>query len=116
MELSVNVMNAPWSVLDTFDDINDRWNCWKSLFLNAIAAHAPLIKIRSRQQTNRWLSEETRELMKSRNYFMKKYRKTRDCPDWECYRKLRNAVKKSLKIGKRDYFEDMCRDYSKQPG
>ena len=80
-----------------------------------VDSHAPCIKVRPKQATSQWISDEARVLMKSRNYFMKKYRRTRDPSDWEYFRQYRNAVKKSLMSAKKDHFTQICNDHGKQP-
>ena len=52
--------------------------------------------------------------MRARNYFRKKFRKTRDPMEWEHFRKLRNLVKRQLKDAKIDHFEGVCRDAARQ--
>ena len=42
---------APWSAMESFDDIDDRWGYWKSLFLKILYSHLPLRKVRMRSQT-----------------------------------------------------------------
>ena len=52
--------------------------------------------------------------MRARNYFRKKFRKTRDPVDWERFRKLHILVKRQLKDAKIDHFEGVCRDAARQ--
>ena len=113
--LSRDLEEAPWGVMDVFDTIDEKWQHWKSLFLSILDSHAPLIKVRPRQAQSQWISDEIRAQMKSRNYYMKKYGKTRDPLDWEQYRQLRNSVKQSLKTAKKDHFNEICNDFGKQP-
>ena len=100
---------------DAFDDVDDRWGYWKSLFLDIVSKHAPLIKVRSKQECLRWLSNKTRHLVTSRNYYLKRFRKARAEADWESYLRLRNSIKQRLKEEKRAYFVMVCSEYSKQP-
>ena len=37
--------NAPWQVMGTFDDIDNKWTYWKNLFLSVVDIHAPLMKL-----------------------------------------------------------------------
>ena len=110
-----DLADAPWGTIDAFDDIDDKWDYWKTLFLDIVSKNAPMIKVRSKQQSLRWLSNETRQLMTSQNYYLKKFRKTRGNSDWECYRRLRNSIKQRLKVEKQAYFAAVCSEYSKKP-
>ena len=112
---SNDLVEAPWGTMDVFDAIDEKWGYWKTLFLDIVSKHAPMMKVRSKQQSLRWLSNETRQLMTSRNSYLKKFRKTRAHTDWECYRRLRNSIKQRLKEEKQAYFAEVCSEYSKQP-
>ena len=48
-ELNSNLSEAPWPVIDVFDDINDKWDCWKKLFCETVEKHAPVIIIRQKK-------------------------------------------------------------------
>ena len=86
--------------MDTFDHIDDKWSYWKTLFLNIVNVHAPIINIRSKKQSIKWIDSEIRMLMRSRNFYMRKFRKSRDPKDWDCFCNLKNKIKKSLKTAK----------------
>ena len=59
-ELTSDLLNAPWQVMDIFDHIDDKWSYWKSLFLNVINSHAPLMKVRVKQKgsCDDWMDSE----------------------------------------------------------
>ena len=58
-ELTSELANAPWQVMDTFSDIDDKWNFWKSLFLNVIETHAPLVRVRRKMKgQDDWIDSE----------------------------------------------------------
>ena len=69
-----DLRTAPWHVLDIYDNVNDKWNYWKTLFLDILNKHAPLVKVRRRKGKNDdWIGAELRQLMRSRNYFRRKH-------------------------------------------
>ena len=53
--------------------------------------------------------------MRSRNYYMHKFQKTKDPSDWEQYRSLRNKVKKELRIAKKEFLEELCSNLGNEP-
>ena len=59
-ELTLDFMNAPWQVMDTFDTVDDMWDYWKTLFLDK---QAPLkkVRLRKRGQDDEWIDSELRE-------------------------------------------------------
>ena len=116
-KLMADLENAPWQVMDMFDDINEKWDYWKSLFLKVVEEHAPLVKVRvkNKVQDCEWIDSEVRGLMRTRNYFRKKYRNTRDQEDWNKFRELRSLVIKRLRVAKVKYYADVCKEISRQP-
>ena len=76
-ELISDLGSAPRQVMDTFDDVDDKLTYWMTIFLNVVDKHAPLIKVRMKRknQDDNWINSELRSLMRSRNYFRKKYRR-----------------------------------------
>ena len=50
-----DLQNAPWSSLDSFDDVDDMYSVWESLFKSLIDSHFPLKRKRLRKQTHPWL-------------------------------------------------------------
>ncbi|CAB4016192.1 Hypothetical predicted protein [Paramuricea clavata] len=37
--------SLPWSLVDNLENANDRWELWKSMFMNVVDNHAPLKQI-----------------------------------------------------------------------
>ena len=72
-----DLIAAPWQVMDTFDDVNDRWHYWKTLFLEVVNKHIPLRKVRNKATTLPWIDREIRLLMRTRNYFWNKAKSSR---------------------------------------
>ena len=58
---------APWSAIESFADIDDRWGYWKSLFLKILDSYLPLRKVRMRSQTLPWIGNDVRKWMRARN-------------------------------------------------
>ena len=105
---------APWSVMDSFEDIDSRWEYWKSLFEQIVASHIPMRKVRVREKTLPWIGNDVRRLMRARNYHRTKARNSKRAEDWMQYRKLRNLVTWELKKAKLKYFESVSRQSTKK--
>ena len=105
---------APWSVMESFDDIDDRWGYWKSLFLKIFDSHIPLRKVHMRAQTLPWISNDVRWLMRVRNNSCARAKKSKKADDWMRYRSLRNKVAWELKKAKLQYFDKMSGQSSKK--
>ena len=63
---------APWSVLEIFDDVNDKLHALDLLFNEILDHDAPARSIKVRGRPNPCITEDTRELKKSRNYWRKR--------------------------------------------
>ena len=108
LKLAEDLDSAPWGTMDTFDHIDDKWMYWRTLFLNIVNEHAPLIKVRSKKLSLKWINGGIRMLMRARNSYLTKFRKSKDPKAWECFRNLKNKIKTELKKAKKDYFEKVC--------
>lgn len=97
--LLMNVEQAPWNILDTFDSIDGKWDCRKSLFLSIVDDHAPLRKVRVKADAYPWMTDEVRCLARARNYYRKKFMKPKNQCYWECFKNLRKKVKEQLVEG-----------------
>ncbi len=84
-ELIQDLENAPWSLMDTFDTVDRKWEYWKTTFLSVVDRHAPLRKVRVREHSSPWITEEVLKLTRARNYYHTKHRKTKSLDDWATY-------------------------------
>ena len=57
---------ASWSVLEIFDNVDDKLLAFNLLFNEILDHHAPIRSIKVRGKPNPCITEETHELMKSR--------------------------------------------------
>lgn len=40
-DLLTDLATAPWSLVDSCEDVDDMWECWKQLFFHVLDSHAP---------------------------------------------------------------------------
>ena len=110
-----DLLGAPWNVIEMFDSIDDKWNCWKSIFQSLLDRHVPMKEVRVKRSSLPWITAEVLEVNRARNYFRKKHRRTGNDNDWECYGKLRNLSKMTLTKAKMNYFECVCFTSARNP-
>ena len=67
---------ALWSVMEVFDDVDDKLHGFDLLFNEILDHHAPIRSIKVRGKPNPCITEEIRELMKSRNVWRKTAHRT----------------------------------------
>jgi len=99
--------SAPWSVMDSFDDIDSSWEYWKKLFEQIVNSHIPVQKTRNRAKTLPWISQNAKKLIRARNYYHTMAKKSRNSNDWEQYWKLRNLVTSEMRKAKLQFFENL---------
>ena len=101
--------------MDIFDSIDDKWEYWKSIFWAVVNKHAPMRKVRVRECSSPWITEEVLRIARARNYYRTKHRKTGSIDDWETFKRLRNASKSAIRKAKAEYFEGICHDVARNP-
>ena len=108
--LLTDLEEAPWSLLNSCEDVNEMWECWKQLFFHVLDSHAPKKSVRVREHNLPWISAEIRVLLRTRTYFLTKAHRTNDPDDWRKYRKLRNKVTTTLRKAEKEYFQEVARN------
>ena len=77
---------APWQVMNTFDDMDSKWDCWKMLFWKNCGFPFTLKKARVRTKILPWITRELCVLMRARNYHCNKAKKSGSEEDWKYYK------------------------------
>ena len=98
--------SAPWSVVEVFDDGDDKLHAFDLLFNEILDRHAPIRSIKVRGKPNPCITEEIRELMKSRNVWRKTARRTNDPHAWSTYKNLKHQVRKSIRAAESEFIKD----------
>ena len=47
-----------WSVVESFDDLNDAVSAWNTLFVDVANRHAPIKKLRTKRAIKPWITKE----------------------------------------------------------
>ena len=93
-----DLATTPWGTAFIFDDIDDVWAHWSTLFNVIVENHAPVIKKRVRSNQLPWINVEIKKAMRLRNRLYKKYRRHPTEDTWEHYRLQRNLVTKLKRV------------------
>ena len=65
------VAGVPWSVVESFDDLNDTVSTWNTLFVDVANRHAPIKKLRTKRAIKPWITKEVKDVMAERDYAYK---------------------------------------------
>jgi hypothetical protein len=92
-----DVSLAPWSIVDVFTDVEDKLYAFHSLFNPILEDHAPFKTIKVCGKPNPCVTDNIRGLMRTRDHWRKKAKKTNDVLAWSAYRNFRNEVKREIR-------------------
>jgi hypothetical protein len=98
------VARLPWSVLNVFDDVDDKLLVFNSLLNDALSLHAPFKSFRSKKNPAPWISKSVRDEMDIRNKLLRKFRSTKCPSDWHLFTAQRNRVVTLQRQAKKQYF------------
>ena len=101
---------APWSVVEVFDDVDDKLRAFDLLFNEILNHQAPIRSIKVRGKPNPCITEEIRELMKSRNVWRKTAHRTNDPHAWSTYKNLTHQVRKSIRAAESEFIKDQIQN------
>ena len=110
-----DISNAPWSVIDAFDNVEDKLYTFNSLFTKILDQHAPLKTVKLRTRPTPFIDDNIRALMKTRNYRQKLARQTNDPAAWSGYKNFKREVKRELRIAQRNFVEDSISQNANDP-
>ena len=108
--------------LDWFDVINcesvdNAWDRFKQLFMQAVDKVAPVKEIRLKQRSQLWFSNEIIQGIHLRDTAYRKFRKFKTPELKKDYNKYRNIVQRRIKTAKKDYvsntIEENCHSIKK---
>ena len=104
-----HLSSQPWNLIQSFSDVNDMWNYWKSLFLAVLNNHAPFKLLRRRRNSLPWISPDIPAEMEARDRIHQKAIKSGDSSDWSLYKNRRNRVNLLVRTAKAKYFQDLLK-------
>ena len=111
----VDLNCAPWSVIDCFEDVDDKLNAFNLLFNPLLDYHAPIKKVKLRSRPNPCVTDEIRSLIRTKNYGRKIARKANDLLAWAAYRNFKREVKRDLRLAEREHVENQIKNNPNNP-
>lgn len=98
-----DLFTTDWSLIYSYDNIDDMINFWNSNLITLFDSHAPFRTVRISKSPAPWLTENLKEMIKLRNKAYTKYKKTRSETAWNYYKEIRNTVNMAVKSEKKAY-------------
>ena len=111
-EFNEDMSRLPRSILEVFDDVNDKLMAFESLFSDILDLHAPLKSVRIKKNPAPWISRSIRDDMDKKNKLLKRFCLHRTPENWESYRAQRNLVTARQRLAKRNHFHQLIANNS----
>ncbi|XP_068728844.1 uncharacterized protein [Montipora capricornis] len=87
-----DLRNIPWDTAYIYDNVDDLWDHWVTLFNEILDNHAPIKKKRIRGDQLPWITPEIQREISRRNRLFKLHARNPTEASWNDYRKQRNRV------------------------
>ncbi|XP_057308103.1 uncharacterized protein LOC130645960 [Hydractinia symbiolongicarpus] len=114
-DLKNEIRNVPWENCLTVTDLNQAWNLFKYYLSTAINKHAPLKEKTVRGKSNPWITREIRNLMNTRDYHHRRFKRSNSTGDWESYKSYRNSVTNRIRVAKANHVRAVLKESSANP-
>ena len=101
-----DVAFAPWSVVDSFSDVEDNSYAFNSLFNEILDQYAPIKTFKVGGWPNPCVTGNIRGLMKTRDKWRKRAKKTNDPNAWAAYKNFKCEVGNEIRIAERELIKD----------
>ena len=85
--LSSDLKNVPWNSSYVYDNIDDIWSHWSSLFKQILVEHVPVKRIQLRNNQLPWISADIQKQIRIRNKLYKKFIRASTNLNWANYKK-----------------------------
>ena len=95
--------NSDPSIVDVFDDVEAKLYAFDLLFNEILDRHAPVKTFKARGKPNPCVTDNIRGLMKTRDNWRKKAKKTNDPLSWTAYMYFRQNVKREIRIAEQEF-------------
>ena len=104
-----DISNAPWFLIDIFDDTDDKLDTFNSLFHHILDQHAPVKTVKLRTRPNPFIDDNIRSLMRSRDHWQRLAWQTNDPAIWSGYHNFRREVNHEIWFAQREFVEEQIR-------
>ena len=99
-----DLQSIPFSVIDIFDDVNDKLFVFESLYMDVVNKHAPLKRVHLRGNQVPFMTKQWRQEIRYRNRLWKKYLKERTDENYCKYKAQRNVCTRLRRKAIKDFF------------
>ncbi len=107
-QIDAELENCPFNLVDSSNDVNDKFFYFKKLIMDVLDTVAPLKSIRLKRNDLPWVDQDMRELFVKRDklHTLASGFKDKNHTIWNTYRELRNFCKSTLRRKMKSFFEE----------
>ena len=106
-KLNNNLINAPWSTMETFDEIDDYVHFFNTLFLNTCKEHIPTKLVTIRPNDEPWMHNSVRRALRRRNRAFRRWKRNRTEENYAAYQHTRNIFENSKTTAMNNYYTSL---------
>ena len=104
-----DIAHILWDTIDLMDSVDEKLDAFNDLFLTCLNAHAPVKTVKLKRKPNLFITDDIKDLMKTRDSMHRKARRTGSVNDWQVFRDPEKEVKSILRKAEIEYFnEQIC--------
>ena len=97
------------------NNVNEAYEFFKDKFVATLNKLAPIKEVRIKQDTEPWMCSEILDLIKQRDYYLKKFKQTKSSIDLAQHHTLRNQVTQHIRKAKAHFIKDSVEENKGNP-
>ncbi|CAB4025980.1 Hypothetical predicted protein, partial [Paramuricea clavata] len=114
-QLNQDLMHAPWHVAGIFNEVDDKYDYWSSLFESLVDRHAPLKRKKVREKDSPYMTIEWKKAIRNKRKYAIKFAKDRTKENFELKKKYRNIANKGRRKAVSAYCHKTSEDLRDKP-
>ena len=99
----VDLSRVPFHMVYFFESLDDQVDVFNSLFLEVLDVYAPFKRVKIKSRPNPFITQEIKQLMKTRDLWHKSAIRTSDRLHLNAYRFFRQEVKREIRLAEKAY-------------
>lgn len=103
---SADLNSINWEFFETDEDVNVMVSFLTSTILTLFNLHAPLKTTKFKHPPHPWITDTIRDMMKTRDRYFSRYRRTKSVELKTCYKDIKYIVEKAVESEKAAFFTD----------
>ena len=110
-----HLCEADWKPCFSSTCVDSSWKSFQSIFLSVLNEIAPIKEIGLKQRTEPWMKSNILDMIKERDSYLYKFRKSGFNDDYKYFSILRHKVQRSIKNANTEYFSDKIEEDKENP-